>query len=441
MLSNVSRRRFLAVSAAGGAGFDASVRSSSSDGKLAVLGGTPVRAEKFPSWPVTDAMDEQNCLDVLRSGRWTRGQKYTAQFEQAYAELMGARYCLSIANGTSALYTSLFAVGVSPGDEVILPPYTFVATLNVILLHYALPVFVDSDRETFQMDARKLEAAITPRTKAIVPVHIGGSAAELDMVLAVGKKHNIPVIEDACQAHLGEWRGRRLGSLGTTGCFSFQASKNLNCGEGGAILTSDEDVYGRCHSFHNNGRSRTTGAYVENGGNLRTTQFQTALLLSQMSRLQQQAKTRDQNGAYLTSMLKEIPGIVPARMYGGCTRNAYHLYMFRYEKERFAGTPRTPFLKALAAEGIPCSGGYRPLNKEAFLKKMLQSPGYQRIYGRKELAKWEERNQCAENDRLCEEAVWFGQTMLLGSRRDLEQIAEAIRKIQVQAAQLRTVGS
>ncbi|MBI4220304.1 MAG: DegT/DnrJ/EryC1/StrS family aminotransferase, partial [Chloroflexi bacterium] len=177
-------------------------------------------------------------------------------------------------------------------------------------------------------------------------------------------------------------------------------------------------------------------SYRARGTNLRMTEFQAALLMAQMTRLQEQSKTREQNAQYLTSMLKEIPGILPARMYDGCTRNAYHLYMFRYKKEQFANLPRSVFLKALRAEGVPASGGYAPLNKEPFLKNTLQSRGFQAIYSRERLARWEERNHCPENGRLCEEAVWFTQGMLLGSRRDMEQIAEAVRKIHASAGEL-----
>jgi len=309
-----------------------------------------------------------------------------------------------------------------------------------VLLQHALPVFVDTDPETFQIDAMKIEAAITEHTRAIVPVHLGGSAANLDAILALAKTRRLPVIEDACQAHLGEWRGHRLGTYGDTGCFSFQVSKNLASGEGGAILTNSDELIERCFTFHNNGRGRKTGSYnfsyFANGANLRMTQFQAALLVTQMERLEEQSKTREQNAAYLTSLLREIPGIRPARMYEGCTRNAYHLYMFRYAKEQFAGAPRAAFLKALAAEGIPCSGGYAPLNREPFLKNVLNSRAYRAIAGPERLKRWEERNLCPANDRLCEEAVWLTQNMLLGPRRDMDQIAEAVRKIQTNAAEL-----
>jgi dTDP-4-amino-4,6-dideoxygalactose transaminase len=407
--------------------------------RAALLGGTPVRRQPFPSWPVADAREEKALVDLVRSGKWFRGQN-VASFETAYATLTGAKGCLATANGTSALITSLSAMGIGPGDEVIVPPYTFVATINAVLLLHAMPVFVDSDIETFQIDARKIEAAITDRTRLIMPVHLGGSAADLDTILAVAKKRTVAVVEDACQAHLAEWRGRKVGTYGRTGCFSFQASKNLNSGEGGAILTDDDELLEGCYRFHNNSRGRrNTGAdfsYRNTGANLRMTEFQAALLLAQMTRLEEQSRTREQNAAYLTGVLKQIPGISPARMYEGCTRNAYHLYMFRYDPAAFSGLPRAAFLKALAAEGIPASSGYSPLNKEPFIYAALSRPGLQAAYSKARLEAWREQNRCPQNERLCSEAVWLTQTMLLGPRTDMDDIAEGIRKVQAQAAQL-----
>jgi len=401
----------------------------------------PAKLSGSRQWPVYDQLEERALMDVLRSGKWYRGSgAAVSKFEQKYAELTGAKHCLAVANGTSALLTSLSAMEITAGDEVILPPYTFVATLNAILEKHALPVFVDSDRNTFQMDAKKLEAAITPRTKAIIPVHLGGSSVDVDAVLAIAKKHNVPVLEDACQSHLGEWKNRKVGTWGTAGCFSFQASKNLNSGEGGAVLTNDDRLYERCYAFHTNSSPRRGAAnfdgYSGPGLNLRMPEFQGALLVAQMSRLEAQSRVREQNAEALTKMLEKIPGIHPARMYAGCTRNAYHLYMFRYEKEQFAGQPRAKFLKALAAEGIPASSGYTPLNKQPLIATALGSRGYGRLFSAAELKQWPERNQCPENDRLCEEAVWFTQTMLLGPRSDMEVIAGAIERIQKRAAQL-----
>ena len=444
----ITRRRFLGSVAASTAALNARRVMASppqgtggGTGRPAILGGAPVRRDPFPGWPVADAREEQDLLKVLRSGRWNRGGQ-VGRFESAYAALTGARHCLATANGTSALLAALAGIGIGPGDEVIVPPYTFVATINVVLLNHALPVFVDSDIETSQIDARKIEAAITDRTRAILPVHLGGSAADLDTILEIAGRHGIPVIEDACQSHLAQWRGRKVGSLGRAGCFSFQASKNLNCGEGGALITSDEALLDTCYRFHNNSRSReaagsTDFSYRGAGANLRLTEFQAALLLAQMSRLEAQSARRETNAAYLNRQLSQIPGITPARTYDGCTRHAYHIYMLRYDPAGFAGLPRAQFLEAVRAEGVPVSGGYSPLNKEPVVTEVLAGPAYQRIYGRDEMARWRERSECPLNDRLCEEAIWMGQTTLLGERRDMDQIVEAFAKIQTHAAELR----
>ena len=436
-----TRRTFLGA-AATGAGLGLSA-AAPSNGKLAIAGGAPVRTTRWPSWPKITSVDEEAFLAALRSGRWNLGRGTNLdKFQESYCRLTGARHCLATANGTGSILTALAALGIGPGDEVIVPVYTFIATMSPVLLLHALPVLVDTDAATFQIDPAKIEAAITDRTAAIMPVHIGGSAANLDAILEIGRRRRIPVIEDTCQAHLGEWRGKKLGTYGALGCFSFQASKNLNSGEGGAVLTNDEDLFERCYTFHNSGRNRVVRdnnsfAYQSAGTNLRMTEFQATLLLSQMTRLAEQSDLRNQNATYLSAMLREIPGIEPAKLYDGCTRNAWHLYMFRYRKEHFAGLPRAQFLKALSAEGIPASRGYPRMNREPFLKNALRSKGFQTIYSKQRLAGWEERNQCPNNDQLTEEAVWMTQTMLLDTRTGMEQIAAAIRKIQAHAPSLK----
>ena len=272
---------------------------------------------------------------------------------------------------------------------------------------------------------------------AVIPVHIAGAPPNLDKVMEVGRRRKLKVLEDAAQAHLGEWRGRKLGTLADAGTFSFQASKNLNAGEGGAVVSSNSDFIERCYAYHTNSSPRK-GSQVSpaQGVNLRLTEFQATLLTTQMERLEGQAKMRDANAAYLTKLLSEIPGITPAKLEDGCTRSAWHLYMFRYAEAQFSGLPRARFLLALAAEGVPCSSGYGPLNKQPFLENVLRGRGYQRLYPAERLRRWRERNECPVNDKLCGEAVWFTQTMLLGGRTDMEQIAAAISKIRIHSAEL-----
>jgi perosamine synthetase len=438
MNREVNRRQFVAATTSVGVGLACAGAAFGAE-KPASLGGKPVREKGYHHWPLVTPEGEKAVLDAVHSGHWYRNGNVEA-FEEAFAKFNVAKYCIATSSGTAALFSSLGALGVGPGDEVIVPPYTFLATVSVALLHYAMPVFVDSDRETFLMDPAKLEAAITDRTAAIIPVHIGGSAADLDSILAIAKRRNVPVIEDACQAACGQWRHRGLGAWGTSGCYSFQESKNLCSGEGGAILTNDEAMAEKCFAFHNCCRKRDGASkFTYDGGrntNLRMTEFQGALLLSQMANLESRAKARSENAAYLTKMLREIPGILPARMYDGCTRNAYHLYMFRYQPEKFANLPRNKFLRALGAEGIPCAAGYGPLNEAGFIHDALKSRAYGKVYGKTAVDAWAERNRCPENDKLCQESVWFMQNMLLGPRSDMDQIVEAVRKIHAHAAEL-----
>jgi dTDP-4-amino-4,6-dideoxygalactose transaminase len=275
-----------------------------------------------------------------------------------------------------------------------------------------------------------------------MPVHIGGSPADLDQVLKVAGKHKLPVVEDACQAHLAEWRGRKVGTLGLAGCFSFQASKNLNSGEGGAILTNDAQFAETCYNFHNQGRARAVSGYNftysgTRGSNLRLSEFQGDLLVAQMTRVVEQSKRRNENALYLSQLLSEIPGIKPAKLYDGTTRSAWHLYMFRYDPDQFAGLPRAKFLAALAAEGISASPGYGVMNKDAYVSALAKNKHFLKLYGEKRLKAWLDRNQnLPQNDKVCEQAVWFTQTMLLPERSRMDQIADAVRKIQQHAADL-----
>jgi dTDP-4-amino-4,6-dideoxygalactose transaminase len=431
-----TRRGFLGATGAAPAVLHAA------DERPAILGGTPVRTRRFPSWPYADRKEEEALTEVARARKWFRSSgKQVAAFEEAWAKVTGAKYCLATSSGTAALFTSLNALGIGPGDEVLVPPFTFVATINVVLLQYALPVFVDTDPQTCQMDAGTIEAAITPRTRAIIPVHYGGNPADLDAILAIARKHSLLVIEDACQAHLAGWRGRNVGNYGATGCFSFQESKNLNCGDGGAIITNDEALMGRCYSFHNQGRRWKGGgsdefSYGSSGCNLRLTEFQAAVLLTQLTRLEEQSRIRERNAEYLDSLLSEIPGVKPQRSYPGCTRHNHHTYVFRFEKEKFAGMPKPMLLKALNAEGIPGRAGYTPLNTTPFIKKVLEGRAYRTLFSKERLAQWHEQNHCPGNDQLCAQSVVFSHQCLLGPRTDMEEIAAGVRKVQAHAAEI-----
>lgn len=445
--NRMKRREFIRASSIAGVGLamgfpKITYANNRQQAKAAILGGPKAFTGSWSGWPIVGQVEQDELLTVLKSGNWCRlGNKTAPKFEDEFQKITGAKKALAVSSGTSALYTMLGALDIGPGDEVIIPPYTFIATYNVIVLNYALPIFVDIDRESFQIDADKIESAISGNTKVIMPVHIGGSPYDVDKVHTVAEKHRVPVIEDACQAHMAEWKGKCVGNWGLGGAFSFQASKNLNSGEGGAILTNDEDFYNRCYSFHHQGQGADAASLVPGSGvrgsNLRITEFQAAILLAQMTRLSEQVKRRWENAQYLTKMLKQIPGIKPAKLYKGVTRSAYHLYMFRFDSNMFSGMSRQQFIKALNAEGVPCGSGYTSMTREKYITGLAQNPHYLKIYGEKRMKEWLESLSCPQNDILCgEEAVWFGQTMLLGSKKDMEQIAEGIRKISKYAKEI-----
>jgi len=402
--------------------------------KLAMNGGDKVHPGSWPKWPEWDDAAEPGILEMFRSGRWWRGTgEHVAEFEKKYAELMGAKRCLATASGTTALITALKVAGVDAGDEVLVSPYTFIASYNVIFAHKALPVFVDSDPETFLMDPGKIEERITDRTIAILPVHIYGLPVDMDSVNRIAAKHDLKVVEDACQAWLAEYRGRRTGTLGDMGCFSFQNSKHLASGEGGAITSNNDDLMDRCHAYHNCGRPygnmKTGRGNMHNGMNFRMQQSQALILMSQIKRIERDNDIRLSNALYLDKRLKEIPGILPYRLAEGATRAAYHMYPFRYIKEEFNNVPKETFLKALNAEGIPCSNGYGKQNKDGLIEEQLSSRGYRRLFNDSRLNQWREKNVLPGNDRLCDEALTIYQSNLLGKKSDMDDIANAILKI------------
>lgn len=399
---------------------------------LALKGGVPVRRTPFPEWPIWDEAEEQALLGVLRSGKWGRlNGKYAATFEQAFAHAHGARHGIAMVNGSISLRVALLAAGIREGDEVIVPPYTFLATATSVVDVNATPVFADIDPDTYCLDPETVEAAITSRTRAVIPVHLGGQAADMDALCVVARKHGLAVIEDAAHAHGAEYKGRPVGALGHMGSFSFQSSKNLTAGEGGMITSNDDSLAGLCRSIHNCGRT-SKGPWYEHailGFNYRMTEFQAALLLCQLDRLQQQTERRDRNGLFLNRALGVIPGIRPLVRDESITRHAYHLYVFRYDAETFGGIPRRVFLEALQAEGIPCSAGYPvPLYGQPLFARRAFGPftGYR--HNRPDLDY--SRSACPVCEKACrEEACWITQSVLLGEESDMQDIARAVTKI------------
>jgi dTDP-4-amino-4,6-dideoxygalactose transaminase len=401
--------------------------------QLAVEGGSPVRdphVKSWTAWPIYDEKEEEALQRVLHSGKWwyVEGSEGTT-FEKEFAAYQGAKFGVVCTNGTAALEIALRALGIGCGDEVIVPPYTFVATANAVLSVSATPVFVDVDPNTLNIDPTLIEPAITSRTKAIIPVHIAGRPADMDGVLEVAKKHGLKVLEDAAQAHGAEWNGVKVGALGDLGTFSFQASKNLNGGEGGIIVSNDEQLSDAAWSVMNVGRVRSGRWYQHDvlGSNFRMTEFQATILRAQLTRLPEQTAKRAENAQILRSLLSTVEGILLPAEDPRITCHANHLFTFRYQSEAFGGKSRADFLKALSAEGIPNSSGYVPLYKENLFARLTNRQGAWCQMGRRIDYPNLNLPHC---EQVCQDTVWLMQQQLLGDSADMEDIATAILKIQ-----------
>jgi perosamine synthetase len=439
-----TRREFFGVAAAAVASaglFGKRAIGRSAADKPALLGGTPVHTEGWPTWPEWRQTWEPSVLEVLRSGKWYRGSgDKVQQFEVAYAKLLGAGRCLATASGTTALIVAMHVLDVDAGDEVIVSPFTFIASYNAILILRALPVLADTDPETLTIDPASVESRITGRTRAIMPVHIYGMPCDMDPILAVAKKHKLAVIEDACQAWLAEYKGRMCGTIGDLGCFSFQNSKHLPSGEGGAITGNRDDLLDRASSFHDCGRpyGNFKGARPNftRGGNFRMQHFQAAMLLQQFDKLVQETARRRGNADRLTASLKEIPGIQPARLPEN-SRAVWHLYPFRYDEDRFQGLPREKFIRAMRAEGIPCSTGYQEQYFDGLLDEAINSRGYKRLFSAQRLKAYRDSFQELKGNRdVCATTVAMTQNLLLAEPAAIDHIAGAVRKIQAHGAEL-----
>ncbi|HOX57953.1 MAG TPA: DegT/DnrJ/EryC1/StrS family aminotransferase [Candidatus Paceibacterota bacterium] len=408
--------------------------------KPALLGGTPAHKGGWVAWPQWRKEWEPEMLEVYRSCRWFRNSAgHVAEFEQGYAKLLGAKRCLATTSGTTALIVSLYAMDVDAGDEVIVSPYTFIASYNAILSHKALPVFADTDPATLTVDPAMIESRITDRTRAIMPVHIFGMPCDMDPINAIARKHKLAVVEDACQAWLAEYKGRKCGTLGDLGCFSFQESKHLPSGEGGAITSMSEELIDKCDSYHNCGRAVGTnkgnGCFTR-GNNYRMTQAQAVLLRNQLEKLVQETEVRRANADYLSANLGKIPGITPVRLSEN-SRPVWHLYSFRYDPAQFNGLSREQFAKAMGAEGVPCGGVYHEQYYDGLLDEAIASRGFKRLWGTKRLKAYRDSFQELKgNKQVCETTVSFSQTMLLTDRSAMDDILEAIRKVQAHSAAL-----
>ncbi|MDR7545401.1 MAG: DegT/DnrJ/EryC1/StrS family aminotransferase [Armatimonadota bacterium] len=352
---------------------------------LALLGGQPVRTRPFPPWPEFGAPEEETLVGVLRSGHWGRitGSR-NQEFERRFAAYQHAARAVTCVNGTVALELALRAAGIGCNDEVIVPSYTFIATASAVLDLGAVQVFADIEPATYAISVDSAAGLVSQRTRAIVPVHLAGAPADMDGILALARQHGLVVIEDAVQAHGAEWKGHRVGAIGTLGTFSFQSTKVLTAGEGGAVVTNDATLAEIVWSLQNVGRIPGGEWYKHHrlGWNLRMTEFQAALLLAQMDRLDEQIARRARNAA------------------------------------------------ALVAEGIPATPGYPPLHTMSAITETLASKGISLRAGRNGALPATER---AWKD----EAVWLPQTVLLGTREDVADVGRAVRKIAAHHQELR----
>ena len=417
--------------------------------KLALNGGKPVRSKPFTNWPVHGQEEEKALLGVLKSGKWWRfafgqgvdlaepeqgGRSQVALFQEEFARHHQCRYGVAAANGTGTLEMGIRAMNLKVGDEIIVPAYTYVASASAVLQNNLVPVFVDIHPDTYNIDPDRIEEAITNRTRAIEVVHFGGQPADMDRVMAIAKKHNLAVIEDAAHAHGCEWKGKKAGSFGLFSSFSFQASKNMTAGEGGIICSNNQLFAAECDSLTWAGRKtgRPWYEFHRLGWNYRMTEFQAAILRCQLRRLAAHNRRRMRNAQCLSAKLEGFDGIRPLVQDKRATMHGYHIYMFRYDEAK-TGLPRETFIAALVAEGIPASSGYMfPLYKNPmFLEKKFINGSFPlgtRYHKDVDYASFAEK--CPVAERACRRAaVWLPQNIFLGPENDMKDVAQAVRKV------------
>jgi dTDP-4-amino-4,6-dideoxygalactose transaminase len=396
--------------------------------KLAVRGGSPVRTAPFPAWPIYDGREASGLQSVLESRNWggypcpnDLARELGKQFAQAHT----AKYGVAVTNGTVSLELALQAAGIGYGDEVLVPAYTWEGTAAAVLFSGATPVFIDVDPDTYCLDATLIEAALTPRTRAIIPVHLGFRFADMDAIMEVAQRHQLFVLEDCAHAHGGRWRDRGAGSMGHAGSFSFQTSKLMTAGEGGMVTTNDIDLADQVIRLANCGRPprRETRGEPGLGHNYRMTEFQAAILLAQLERLEEQTLLRERLTARLEAGLVGLPGISCLPRDARITRQASYHYVFRFHPEAFSGVHRDAFVVALKAEGIPCDGRfYEAVYRSSLFEFSADKyPGW--AAGRKEFS-------CPVAERAgYDESVWLPHQIFLGGEQEVDDLVVAIRKV------------
>ncbi len=414
-------------------------------GKLAITGGEPLRKTPFTQWPFGGKEERAALEDVLTSSKWG-GQpfpgKHADAFAKKFAEVHTVKYAQCVNTGTVAIQAALKAIGILPGDEVIAPAYTWEGTVGPVLLLGAVPVFVDVDPDTYCLDAKLVEKAITPKTKAILPVHLGMRFADMDELLRIAAKHNLKIVEDCAHAHGGMWKGKGAGSMGALGAFSFQSSKLITSGEGGAVITNNLEYMEKVQSYINAGRASVTDHFHHRiiGFNYRLGEFQAAVLGPQLDRLPEQSKLRDKNMAYLETRLKNTPGIGLLKPDPRITRLAPYGYVLKYFSEKVKDIPRAAFVAALQLEGIPCDGlFYEPVYKSSlFPVNPADFPALS--WGKEKPLDLRNVYSCPESEKAAyHEAVWFMHQMFLGTDKDVDAIADGIHKVLDNIEELRNL--
>jgi dTDP-4-amino-4,6-dideoxygalactose transaminase len=412
-------------------------------GKLAITGGEPLRKTPFTAWPVGGKEEAAALQDVLTSTKWG-GQpfpgKHALAFAKKFAELHTVKYAQCVNTGTVAIQASLKAIGIKPGDEVIVPAYTWEGTVGPVLLVNAVPIFVDVDPDTYCLDAKLIEQAITPRTKAILPVHLGMRFADMDEILRIAAKHNIKVVEDCAHAHGGMWKGKGAGSMGDLGAFSFQSSKLITSGEGGAVISNNLEYMEIVQSYINAGRASLTDQFHHRivGFNYRLGEFQAAVLGPQLDRLPQQSLIREKNMKHFESRLQNTVAIGLLKPDPRITRLAPYGYVFKYFTDKAENIPRAAFVAAMQLEGVHCDGlFYEPVYKSSlFPVDPTDLPALS--WGRKKPLDLRSMFSCPQSERAAyHEAVWFPHQHFLGPAKDIDDIADAVEKILANIEELR----
>ena len=406
--------------------------------KLALFGGDPLISPQFPAWPVFDQNEVQAVRAIAESGQWGADHPILSQLESNFAKFQGTRYALAVTNGSQTMEMILRALGIGPGDEVIVPAYTFVATATAVLMVGATPIVVDVQADTMTLDPEAFRTAITSRTRAVMTVHLAGVTGAIDEICQIAQSHNIEVIEDCAHAHGAEFKGRRTGGFGIAGSFSFQGGKVITSGEGGMITTNDEQLYQRCWSLREGGRQQQFFAqpdFSRLGSNYRMTAFQAAVTQIQLDRFADEVPRRLHNIQLLDQGLSQIEGITSQYRHPESASPGY-LYLFYYNPEAFNGLSRYLFVSALQAEGIPGGlSGYPPLYRTALFQDRAFSPAGLPVtddFNGHPLPDY--ASMFLPNvERISRDVVCLPHSVMLGEPEQMERIVDAICRIQNQS--------